>query len=48
MIKVVVSGAKGKMSKAVTELIRYQEDMKVIAGFDTVYEEEGITIYDDL
>lgn len=48
MIKVVVSGAKGKMSKAVTELISYQEDMKVIAGFDTVYEEEGITIYDDL
>jgi len=48
MIKVVVSGAKGKMGKAVTELISRHKDMKVIAGFDIDYEKKDIVIYDDL
>jgi len=48
MIKVVVSGAKGKMGKAITELINCRDDMRVIAGFDIFCEEESIIIYDDL
>jgi len=48
MINVVVSGAKGKMGRTVTELIGHQEDMKVIGGYDTEYEEQEIVIYDDL
>ena len=48
MIKVVISGAKGKMGKAVTELISCHDDMKAIAGFDIAYEEGDLVIYDDL
>ena len=39
MIKVVISGARGKMGKAITQLIKTHDDMKAIAGFDIAYEE---------
>ena len=48
MIRVVVSGACGKMGKAVTEMIKTQEDMKAIAGFDIAFKEGDLTIYNDL
>lgn len=48
MIKVVVSGAKGKMGRAISRLIGHKMDMKVIAGYDIYYEESDIVIYDDL
>jgi len=48
MIKVVVSGARGKMGKAVTELIRKEQDMEVIAGYDTCSEAGDIVVYNDL
>ncbi len=47
MIKVVVSGALGKMGKAITQLINTHEDMKTIAGFDIAYEQGDLVIYDD-
>ncbi len=48
MIKVVVSGAQGKMGKTVIQLIRNYNDMKAIAGFDIAYNEGDLVIYDDL
>lgn len=48
MIKVVVSGARGKMGHTVAQLLDAQEDMKAIAGFDIAYEEGDMVIYDDL
>ncbi len=47
MIKVVISGARGKMGKAITQLIKTHDDMKAIAGFDIAYEEGDFVIYDD-
>lgn len=49
MIKVVVSGAMGKMGKEISELISSRNDMKIVAGLDVIYEElEDFTIYDDI
>jgi len=48
MVKVIVSGAKGKMGKAVIDIIGHQKDMQVIAGFDMNYEDGNIVVYDDL
>ncbi len=49
MIKVVVSGAGGKMGQAVTDLINTSDDIKVIGGFDLFAKgSENLKIYDDL
>jgi 4-hydroxy-tetrahydrodipicolinate reductase len=48
MTKVVVSGACGKMGKAVTQEIKTQKNMEAIAGFDIASEEGDLIIYNDL
>ncbi len=48
MIKVIISGAKGKMGRYIAELIKKREDMKVVAGADISSEDGDFTIYDSI
>lgn len=36
MIKILLSGANGKMGKVIAQIVKNKENMKIVAGFDVV------------
>jgi len=48
MLKLILSGAKGKMGRTVAELVKGQDDLKIVAGVDIAGEEGDFPIYDNV
>lgn len=47
-MNIIISGAKGKMGRAIRNIARVSDNIKVIAGVDVTPEDSEIRIYDDI
>lgn len=48
MLNLIISGARGKMGRAIAEIVKSRDDLKVVAGVDILREEKDFPIYDDV
>lgn len=47
-LNIIISGAKGKMGRAIRDIVKGSNKMKVIAGVDVTPEDSEIKIYNDI